>query len=346
MTTTRRPTIVLDEPSNVIASIPALLGFHPTDSLVVLGMCGPRATELALVLRSDLPPPSRARELTHTLLAPLVQQDVVGITLVVVAGGDADDDLPHRELLAKCEEVFADNGIPVIHQLWTPDTSGGQRWHCYDESDCRGVAGDPATTELASVLERSGATVHDSREDIVATLALAPSDVLIRRSECLDRTSAGTEPTGGSDPPGARLDAVRAAIEAAVDSEPTLADDDVTTLVDALCDHRVRDVCLDFGALPGVAAAERLWTALARATPPPERAEPACLLAFSAYARGDGVLAGIAVDQALTANPGHALSTLLRDALSIGLPPHKIRIAGIRAATTARRALSREEPES
>ncbi len=238
--------------------------------------------------------------------------------------------------------MFADNGIPVIHQLWTPDTGGGRRWLCYDETDCGGVVRDPATTELASAIGQAGLPVYDRREDIVATLAPASPDVLIRRSDCLDRSSADTEPSGGSDPPDTRLTVIRTAVEAAVDADPTLTDTDVTTLVAAISDHRVRDVCLDFDALPGMAAAERLWRALARATPCPERAEPACLLAFSAYARGDGVLAGIALEQALTADPGHRLSALLRSALTVGLPPAAIRVAGRRAADCARNALARE----
>lgn len=345
MTATERPTITLEHPGELLASIPPLLGFHPADSLVVFGMCGPKATELALVLRTDLPPASRGRELARTLLVPLAQQGAVGITLVVVGGGTPnDDDLPHRELLARCERVFVDNGIPVIHQLWTPDTASGRRWRCYDETDCGGVVADPEATELAAAIAESGLKVFDSREDIVATLTPEPPEVLARRSAALDDISTHVEPSGGTDPPPAKLAAVHSAIAAAADASPTLTDEDVAALSEALADHRIRDVCLDFDELRDVAAAERLWTALANATPPPERAEAACLLAFSAYARGDGVLAGIALDQAEAADPGHRLSGLLRGALSLGLPPAKIRIAGIRAATFARQSLAKEEP--
>lgn len=344
MTATKRPDITLEHPGDVIASLPPLLGFHPVDSLVVLGMCGARATELAIVLRTDLPPASRARELAHTLLAPLVQQEVVGITMVVVGGGTpTDDDLPHSELMIRCENVFVDNGIPVIHQLWTPDTASGRSWRCYDETDCGGVVADPAATELAAVIEEAGLTVFPRREDIVATLTPESPDVLSRRSQSLQTSSTETEPTG-TDPPSPGLSAVHAAIEAAVHVSPTLTDHDVTSLAGALADHRIRDICLDVDELPDAAAAERLWTALAKATPPPESAEAACLLAFSAYARGDGVLAGIALDRAEAADPGHRLTGLLRSALSLGLPPEKIRTVGVKAATSAREALKPEEP--
>jgi hypothetical protein len=340
MTSTERTRITLGSPNDMLASIPALLGFRPVNSLVVFGLRGPKSTELAVALRADLPPPSRAGELARCLLLPLLQQRASAATLVVVGGADGDD-LPYRELMARCESTFVGNGLLVVHQLWTPDTDPGRRWRCYDEPDCTGVVSDPTGTELAAAVAEAGLTVFDRREDIVAMLTPAPPEVLARRSAALERSSTETEPGA---PPAAKLDFVRSAIEAAGRGVATLTDKDVVTLADALTDHRIRDVCLDFDELPDVAAAERLWTALARATPAPERAEAACLLAFSAYARGDGVLAGIALDQAEAADPGHRLSGLLRSALTLGLPPTTLRTAGIRAATFARQSLT-EEPD-
>jgi hypothetical protein len=345
MTPTRTPDITLEHPGDLVAAIPPLLGFHPVDSIVVFGLRGPRATELTLVLRSELPPVTRARELAQCLLLPLVQHGAVGVALVVVGGQgrSPDGNLPHRALLAACETAFVDHGLPVVHQLWTPDTDGGRRWRCYDETDCGGVVPDPDRTELATIATETGLTIYGRREDIAATLAPEPPEVLARRSTSLDEASTAAEPGTSTEPSRAVLGAVRAAIESAVNAPPRLTDQDVVSLSRALADHRIRDVCLDFEALPDVAAAERLWAALARATPPPERAEPACLLAFSAYVRGDGVLAGIALDSAEQADPGHRLSGLLRGALSIGLPPDKLKVAGIRAANFARQALTEEE---
>lgn len=345
--TTPDVDVTLRSPGEILASVPSLLGFHPVDSLVVLGLCGPRSSTVGIVLRTDLPPPGYTRQVAEQLRLPLAQHHAVGVTLVVVGGNarSPDDDLPHRELLARCESVLVDSGMPVIHQLWTPDTAGGRRWYCYDDADCTGVLSDPGESDLASVAAEAGYVTYDRREDIEATLTPEPDDVLARRSASLESVSADAEPE--SDVPGptpglTRFGTVRSAMEAAAASPPTLTDDDVVRLAEALADHRIRDVCLDFDDLPDVVAAERLWAALARATPAPERAEAACLLAFSAYARGDGVLAGIALQQAEKADPGHRLSQLLRSALAIGLPPRKMRVAGIRAATYAKRSLTQE----
>jgi uncharacterized protein DUF4192 len=340
MTSTEPVDITLDHPSELIASLPALLGFHPVDSLVVLAQHGKRAKQLRLVLRSDLPPPHDARELVDTLLLPLIQHSALDITMIVIGGQGRSpgDDLPHRELMARCAAAFAEDRISVAHQFWTPDTRAGARWHCYDESDCTGVLPEPDSTELATVVAALGLSVHRSRDELMAVLEPDPPDALARRSAMLSTLSAATEPSGG--PPPDTLTAVLAAIEAAMTRPPDLSDDDVVRLAGALQNRDVRDICLDFADLPDVAAAERLWAALARSTPPPERAGPASLLAFSAYARGDGVLAGIALRNAEDADPAHRLCVLLRGAITVALPPSRVREAGRRAANAARKALA------
>ncbi|WP_435061291.1 DUF4192 domain-containing protein [Amycolatopsis thermoflava] len=124
------------------------------------------------------------------------------------------------------------------------------------------------------------------------------------------------------------LAVVRAALARAVAGDFDLSDEDVVSLAMALSDLTVRDRCLTTADPPGeppATAAERLWLELVRRTPMPERAEPAVLLGYSAYRRGDGVLAALAFDNALAAHPGHRLAELLRICLSHQLPPETLR---------------------
>ncbi|WP_435118327.1 DUF4192 domain-containing protein [Amycolatopsis thermoflava] len=124
------------------------------------------------------------------------------------------------------------------------------------------------------------------------------------------------------------LAVVRAALARAVAGDFDLSDEDVVSLAMALSDLTVRDRCLTTADPPGeppATAAERLWLELVRRTPMPERAESAVLLGYSAYRRGDGVLAALAFDNALAAHPGHRLAELLRICLSHQLPPETLR---------------------
>ena len=75
----------------------------------------------------------------------------------------------------------------------------------------------------------------------------------------------------------------------------------------------------------GAGPAESLWADLSRRLPGPWRAEALVLLAFSAYARGDGPLAGIALDAALSCEPGHNMAGKLDQALRSGMRPEEIR---------------------
>ena len=49
------------------------------------------------------------------------------------------------------------------------------------------------------------------------------------------------------------------------------------------------------------------------------------LLAFSAYARGDGPLAGVSLEAALRCDPSHRMAGMLDTALQSGMRPEQIR---------------------
>jgi hypothetical protein len=140
---------------------------------------------------------------------------------------------------------------------------------------------------------------------------------------------------------GQRLAQLTELYRAAAAGDPELSDGIVAEVASALCDHRVRDSCLPWCIGSGAAAAERLWLALVRATPAPERAEPAALLALTAYLRGDGALASVALEAALHACPHHSLSGLLRAALDGGLPPELLRDVARDAAAALQRPARR-----
>jgi hypothetical protein len=98
----------------------------------------------------------------------------------------------------------------------------------------------------------------------------------------------------------------------------------------ALQDPAVRDRALGLALAQDAAAAEALWTECTRRAPDMLAAAPATLLAVSAWLRGDGAMANIALERALEAEPGYRLARLLFPALAACLPPAELRamIAG------------------
>jgi hypothetical protein len=103
----------------------------------------------------------------------------------------------------------------------------------------------------------------------------------------------------------------------------------------ALTDIRVRDTLYALAVGENAGQAESLWAALSRTLPEPWRVEALVLLAFSAYARGDGPLAGVSLEAALRGDPTHRMAGMLDTALQSGMRPEQIRdlaITGYRLA--------------
>ncbi|MGH3881776.1 MAG: DUF4192 domain-containing protein [Pseudonocardiaceae bacterium] len=329
--------IRLSDPAELIAAVPHLLGFHPHDSVVLLALHGKR---LGLTLRADLVDNAQAPRLAEQLLAPIARQRPTGVALVVI-GGDLtpDGDPPHRALVDVLDCMLASAELPLVHAAWTAQTVGGAPWRCYDDPLCAGTVSDPAASPLAAATVAAGAVTFSSREEMAALLDGEDPAALQRREALLD--AADADHPMGSGLIARRFARLKELHRAAAAGDVVLSDSTVAEVASALCDHRVRDACLPWCSGPGAVAAERLWLALVRATPAPERAEPAALLALVAYLRGDGALAGVALDAALKACPQHSLSGLLRAALDGGLPPEVLRTVAADAAAALPRPARR-----
>ena len=72
-------------------------------------------------------------------------------------------------------------------------------------------------------------------------------------------------------------------------------------------------------------AAENLWSECTRRAPAPLDTPPATLLAVSAWLRGDGAMANVALERALSSDPGYRLAGLLASALAECVTPTEIR---------------------
>lgn len=155
-----------------------------------------------------------------------------------------------------------------------------------------------------------------------------PQDALARRVALLDDLHRRTDPTaedrstspGQPSPRRHRFDLLHEHVLRTPDRTHPLTDREVADLAFALTNPLVRDACLSFTLAEHAEHAEALWTELVRASPTPERAEPAALLAAFAYTRGDLDLAAAAIGLATRSCPGHRLGELLGTALRNGVP--------------------------
>lgn len=311
----------LEDLGELIAGIPSMIGFPPVDSLVLL--TGSRADRLQVgtVIRVDLPEPRGGPDLVSQLCLAVTANDVVSVLPVVVGGGTADPPgLPYRWLVELLARELGDVGVVLVHPVWVPAVERGETWWCFENPECTGQIRDPRSAVLAAMNTAEGHITYESREAMAANLAPDPEDRVAHRAQLLaDRVTAPDQ-----DP----LDQwrmVREAIQSTATELPELDHDQIVRLAEALRSPLVRDNCIAALLTDLADTADRLWTVLTRAVPAPERAEPACLLAMNAYLRGEGVLANVALETALEADPDHEMATLLRQAIDRCMPPKDFR---------------------
>ena len=106
------PTVRLDDRGALAAALPHLLGFRPTESLVVVSLRGEPA-RLGLTARVDLPPPEHRASLARGLARSVLTDRPGSVVLLVVSEDDDGAELPHRALLHEAVLAFSALRVPV-----------------------------------------------------------------------------------------------------------------------------------------------------------------------------------------------------------------------------------------
>ncbi|TFV55643.1 DUF4192 domain-containing protein [Mycobacterium sp. PS03-16] len=327
MTNSQLPDVPLDRPGSLIAALPAVLGFVPEASLVLLTV---DRGELGCVLRIDLAADMTAA-VEHLAEVTAAGRPDGAIAVVVDEHGadchPCNDD--HRELADDLAEELAAWGVPLLAAHVVDKVAAGGRWHCADGCGRGGEIDDPWSSPLAAAAVLDGRRLYLRRDELQAVVAADP-----HRSAALAPVLAATAVEMSDAEACAAIGEARAVAAGVADGRDP-SDDEMVRLGAALRDMRVRDTLFALAVGEDADRAEALWVALARALPAPHRAEALVLLAFSAYARGDGPLAGVALDAALRTDAEHRMARMLDQALQSGMRPEQIRelaVTGYRVA--------------
>ncbi len=332
---TPRRDFNLTHPGSLIAAIPAVLGFVPERSLVIVGI---DRGEMGAVLRIDLSD-ALAGGVGH--LVEVVASSGADAAIAVIvddAGSDcASCGQDYAGLCAALDDRLDAVDMTLIDAHVVDRIAAGGRWHCADGCGAEGAVDDPAASPLSMAAVLDGRRLYANRDELESVIATD-----------LDRDAAGIARAvqelddgprlGDQDGKGVQRKAVRGIIAAArrVARGKTLSDPEVARLAYDLTDLTVRDAAYALAVGSSADAAEQLWVYLARVLPPPWRAEALTFVGFFAYARGDGPLAGVALSAALGIDPAHRMAGMLDSALQAGMRPDKIRDLATTGAGLAR----------
>ncbi|WP_280394617.1 DUF4192 domain-containing protein [Nocardia brasiliensis] len=340
-------SVYLDDPGDLIAAIPPVLGFTPEQSLVVVVLQESDSLRWTAAIRFDLGAPARAiasataqicASSDSTLVFAVIVDDRLDVLIPrqAVAGKP-----PYRSLIRALARRLAEAGIELGGAWATQVIESGRPWWSMRGHADHGLLPDPTSSVLATELTAEGERTFTSRSELVALLEV-DQVTADRVGELLPFAQAAArhraiQSARGADPDAYPRQALKRILRLIADVEsgsvPTVLQMVQTAI--ALRDPQVRESVLGTAIGAQARAAESLWMQLTRSLPAPDRAEAATLLGYSAYVRGDGTLAGLALEAALEADAEHAMAILLETALHLAMPPQSLRRlahSGIRAA--------------
>jgi hypothetical protein len=295
------PPLTITGPAALVEAVPYLLGFTPTDSLVIVGLA---ANTVAVTARVDLDglSPKQITELACTL------RDKADATAMIalIYGPTADP-----EPVASAARAA---GLQLAEHLRVDQ---GRYWSltCPLEGCCPAQGRPiPQAGPVAAEFVLNGHAPLASRDDLA--VALQPDD---DKGQCLT----------------AELERVRAELAdelatagdilLGADNRPDRrwTDAETVCLGVALSGYPVRDaawMAIEDGSLDG----RDLFAHLARTLPAGHRAPALFLFAWKTWRLGHGALASIAVNRALDDDPNYSAARLLEAALTKAIDPRRM----------------------
>ena len=325
MTAAESDVLTVKSPGDLITAVPYLLGFHPSESLVMLGLDG---SHVVVTIRVDL---AAAATDPGSVASAVSGMQRGGATRFVVIVFDLDaprigDELPWEALALEVSGIVVDLGCEVADALLVAE---GRYWSyvCFGAGCCpaEGTVVSPDSSEVPARATYAGMVALPDRAALEGLLTPSPeadrSSLAQAISEHVEGAHALAWAGGGPRIDRADVRALfKAARRAADTGDVDLPVDTLGLFAAALSRIPVRDriwMALDDGRLPD----DRLWRHLACVLPAPYCAAPLFLVGWAAWRRGNGALAMIAAERAIEADPGYSAADLLASALVNAVDP-------------------------
>lgn len=295
----------VSEPGALLRTVPGLLSYSPTRSLIVHLIGKNQLIIAVMVIGLDKAGGDGSR------VADLASREsavAVAITIVdesAVTGS-------HSPLIDEFSAAMLRRGIGITQVVLVDRIAEGGRWWRADGCVGSGVLDDPSTSPVAAEAMARGRRIYRSRKDLMEVVAVDES-----RGEAfaaLLRRVAGPVDA-------ARASAALAEAFERLEANEQVGDEVRAVLAASLGDVGVRDHLLAVSATSDIGLALGVWLDIARCTTSGLRVEALSVAAACAYVLNDSGLASVALESARATQPGHSFSELLSRALSVGIRP-------------------------
>ncbi|MFJ1768012.1 DUF4192 domain-containing protein [Amycolatopsis sp. NPDC088138] len=297
-----KPMFLTDE--DLLAAIPALIGFTPTDSLVIVAAVvhADGTVRLGRTTRFDLDLATRlprmvAADLSRALGGQPVQR-LIGVVVRDTTSGTAD--LPYRAELDELTDRLYEAGFTGIELLHLPSFTAGATWSCYHVTGHTGTLSDPAISPVTTARVVKGNRVYSNRDAFLAQFVPLPADVRESIAALADPIAEGVqaEELAGDFPRlRRRLQLIDDAVTAATHGRLPTDHHEIAALIAALSSFLLRDIHLIQDTEQRCGAAQSLWLHLWRHAPARYAPTMTALTAVTSYLRKDGSVAGLVIQR-------------------------------------------------
>ena len=306
-------TIRATSPADLLALVPTFLGFHPSDSVVLVTLGSAPSPVHA---RVDLPVDGGEAAALAEHLAGVAGRNGVGAAALVVYTDDVG-------LATTVVEALVVALTAVGCAVRCTVRADGERWWLLDRQDHGpGTPYDLGSHPLTAEAVVQGTVVLASRRELAETLVCDPAEVDEVETWLDQSVSRLARLLPSREHLVVEGRWVRHRVRRHLADGRRLDASDVARLLLLLdATLELRDVAWAEMDHANARQHVALWLDVVRRAPADLRAAPASLLGFAAWLSGHGALAWCAVERAQEADPGYGLAGLLSTALAGGVPP-------------------------
>ncbi|MCW2712249.1 MAG: hypothetical protein JWP24_2443 [Marmoricola sp.] len=309
-------TFVARTPADLIAVVPAVLGFHPQDSVVLLTFGPPGGGFHA---RVDLPVAASEQKAVADVLLDAVTANRVRRAAVLLYTDDVEAALAQGELLVgRLLEV----DVEVIDVLRVDDG----HWHPVPDDGSPGTAYELETHPFTAQRVFDGHVVHRDRDELADSLvgtdeedAVSVALAATRYADLVASSGEAQQSASGFLRTEARW--LQRRIRTRLEDSHGLDPGDAGRLLVLASLVPTRDVAWAEINRENSGLHVDLWRELVRRGPRHLLPGVSSLLAFAAWQHGDGALAWCAIDRCLDVDPDYSMAHCVAEVLARAVPP-------------------------
>jgi hypothetical protein len=312
-----RSTFTARSSEDLVALAPQVLGFHPEDSVVLMTF----GTGENFHARVDLPEGEDDQLAVVDMLGAVVARHRVSQVALLLY---TDDPWAAAAFHDAAVPRLRRAGVDVVDVLRV----AGGRFHDAGDPDDLGRAYDLKAHRFTTEQVVRGRVVHDSREQLAASLQLVDAGdarAVLEEACRLGETFQGVLQLVRAGRTGRDLAEhgrwIQRTLRRHVGTGSRLSAADAARLLLLVSCIELRDVAWAELSRHDAARHVELWRDLVRRCPRDLLPAASCLLAFAAWLHGDGALAWCALDRCGEVDRHYPMAAAVRDLLEGAVPP-------------------------